>query len=441
VELLGPVRFDGVDAFGRPVGRPVASPLVQLVAVSAAQTENTMSLAREMLSLGEAYDEYQVDVGRTRILVPGGSLEPVTANAKSREGQRVTFSVFDESHLWVDGNRGRQLAAVIRRNAAKMGARTVETTNAPLPGENSVAEDSYDYYHRITSGEAVDPGFLFDVREAPEGAPVRGPGRREALIAAYGDAAAENGGWVDLDRIEAEMDDPATSEADARRFYYNQLCRGASNWLDATLVDRVTTRMVVSRTEPIALGFDGSIRNDATALVGCRLSDGFTWPVAVWEKPDGELGKDWEVPVLEVDELVRETLKEYDVKWMFADPAYWQDIVGRWSVDYPNVVYEFWTHRRGAMCQAVERFKTALDTGTGILFSARPEHAVLRRHLLNAHAESVPSGVLIRKESPKSPRKIDAAMAAVLAFEARGCAVRSGLDRPGESDMNVMFGF
>ena len=144
-ELLGPVAFDGFDANGNPVGRPSYSPLIQLAAVSEAQTDNTMSLVIEMLGEGYAVDYYALDIGKSRILVPGGKLEPVTAQAKSREGQRPTFAVLDETHLWVPSNGGDKLAATIRRNLGKINGRSVETTNAYLPGEQSVAEDSQAY--------------------------------------------------------------------------------------------------------------------------------------------------------------------------------------------------------------------------------------------------------------------------------------------------------
>lgn len=440
-ELLGPVRFAYFDDDGEPVGKPVASPHVQLVAVSAAQTGNTMSLVREMLALGRASQEYYLDLGRTRILTHHGILEPVTANAKSREGQRVTFGVFDETHLWLDSNKGRQLAEVIARNCVKMDARYVETTNAPLPGEGSVAENSFQLAANIAAGLNRDTRFLFDNRQADEDVPIApGPARRAGLIEAYGDAARENGGWVNLDRVERAIDDPATGEANARRFYFNQLCRGSSQWLDKRAVEELMGFCYVANNEPIALGFDGSIRNDSTALVGCRLSDGFVWPIQVWEKPEGDLGRDWEVPFLEVDEVTRLTLDTYDVRWMYADPAYWQDIVGRWALDYPDVVFEFWTHRRSAMVQAIERFETAVNT-RGLLISSADRDEVLVRHLLNAHEQEVPGGKLIRKETPKSDRKIDAAMAAVLAYQARGDAIEAGRLESDPEDSNTMFGF
>jgi phage terminase large subunit-like protein len=131
-------------------------------------------------------------------------------------------------------------------------------------------------------------------------------------------------------------------------------------------------------------------------------------------------------------------MDEFDVVWMFADPAYWQDIVGRWSLDYPDVVHEFWTHRRALMCKAIERFETAVLTGQ-LRYSSDPAHEVLGRHVLNAHVDETPSGRLIRKEFPQSSRKIDTAMAAVLAFEARAAAVEDG--RSEDSSDNTIYSF
>ena len=43
-ELCGPVRFDGFDADGVPVGAPASLPWVQIAGVSEKQTNNTMSM-------------------------------------------------------------------------------------------------------------------------------------------------------------------------------------------------------------------------------------------------------------------------------------------------------------------------------------------------------------------------------------------------------------
>jgi phage terminase large subunit-like protein len=422
-ELIGPVAFDGWDGQGNPVGRPSYSPLIQLAAVSEAQTDNTMSLVIEMLGEGYASDYYNLDIGKSRILVPGGKLEPVTAQAKSREGQRPTFAVLDETHLWVPSNGGDKLAATIRRNLGKINGRSVETTNAYLPGEESVAEDSQAYWESIQRGEVLNPGLMYDFRQAPANTPYeRSPERRAGLIAVYGDAAKENGGWVDLDRIEQEMDDPATKEADGRRFYFNQITQGSLQWIDPQKWKACHDEHLrpLTKEDAITLGFDGGIRDDSTALVACRIEDGAIFPIHVWEKPDGN--KEWEVDFVSVDLFVRDTIEEYNVIRMNCDPAYWQDIVGRWSMDYEGIVWEWWTNRKKAMAESNERFHTAV-------MKTELKHGndeVLTRHVLNAHIEETPWGDLLRKDIRGGSRKIDAAVAAILAFEARGEAIEDG---------------
>lgn len=421
-ELLGPVNFDGWDANGRPVGRPSYSPHIQLAAVSEAQTDNTMSLVIEMLGDGEANDYYSLDIGKSRILCPGGILEPVTAQAKSREGQRPTFAVLDETHLWVPSNGGDKLAATIRRNLGKIDGRSVETTNAFLPGEESVAEDSHEYWLSIQRGEVENPGLLYDFRQAPpDSVYQRSESRRRSLIYTYGDAARENGGWVNLDRIEQEMDDPATKEADGRRFYFNQITKGSLQWMDPQKWSDAARKIrPLSKLDAITVGFDGGIRDDSTAIVACRIEDSAIFPIKVWERPEGN--RDWEVDFVSVDLYVRDLLSTHNVVRMNCDPAYWQDIVGRWASDYEDVVWEWWTNRKKAMAESNERFHTAVVTGNLI----HTNDEILTRHVLNAHIDETPWGYLLRKDIKGGSRKIDAAVAAILAYEARGEVIEDG---------------
>lgn len=444
-ELLGPVKFSHfvVDGSGkkRPIGRAHPSPWVQICATSEAQTDNTMDLVVEMLLNGAASENYRLDIGKTRILCDGGKLEPVTAGSTSREGNRPTFVVLDETHLWLKSNHGDKLAAVIRRNLGKFGGRSVETTNAPAPGEESVAELS------LEAARQGRPGLLIDYRDADADCPAKidqnDPDaeekrvlRRLGLEYAYGDSAGCHGGWVDLDRIEEEMDDPATSEADARRFYFNQVVQGTFQWLDPLKWEAVKLYIPfeeIGLDERIALGFDGSTSDDATALIGCRLSDGHIFTIDIWAKPDG--ARNWEVPFLLVDQKVREVLSNYNVVWMYCDPAYWQDIVGRWSLDHEDIVFEYWTNRKNIMTRALERFETGVESKL-LSWDGNP---VLNEHALNAQFEETPYGKLLKKEARGSKRKIDAIMAAVLALEARADAIEDGRDVDPASNMLYSF--
>src|SRR5262249_14430832 len=119
----GPVLFDGWDSAGQPVGRPWATPWIQITAVSEDQTANVWRALVPMIELGDIRADIP-DTGQTRINLPGGGrIEPVTASARSRLGQRLTGAVQDEAHSWLDRNGGWMLADNQRRNLAGMGGR------------------------------------------------------------------------------------------------------------------------------------------------------------------------------------------------------------------------------------------------------------------------------------------------------------------------------
>jgi hypothetical protein len=129
-EACGPALPDGWDADGVVVGRPWPTPHIQITAISEDQTQNVYRALLPMIRFGPL-DAVLPDTGLTRINVPGGGLiEPVTASAMSRLGQRVTFVLGDETHGWVERNGGKRLADNQRRNLSGMGGRFLETTNA-----------------------------------------------------------------------------------------------------------------------------------------------------------------------------------------------------------------------------------------------------------------------------------------------------------------------
>jgi phage terminase large subunit-like protein len=73
--------------------------------------------------------------------------------------------------------------------------------------------------------------------------------------------------------------------------------------------------------------------------------------------------------------------------------------------------------------RALEQFYNAVIDGD---LTHSGEDA-LTRHVLNAHRRPSRSGLQIAKEHPDSARKIDAAVAAVLAYEARLAAMAKGI--------------
>jgi len=420
-ELLGPTKFSHFDNSGNPVGRPTPSAFVQIAAISEDQTDNTMALVGEMLTDSGAKDHYNLDIGLSRVLAPGKrKLARVTASFRSREGNRPTFVVMDETHLWVPAEKGPELADVLRRNLAKTNYRSIETTNAPVPGEGSVAETSHDYYESIIAGTAFDNRLLFDSREVVVEDIYDEEQAKPALIKVYGDAAKPGSGWIDLGRIWAEINDPATKEHDARRFYFNQRVQTANQWIKMPKWRLAQRDVEIKKSDVIALGFK-SITKECAALVGVRLHDGAVFLLGLWERPMDARG-DWEVPMSEIDGRIRKWLTKDECVYLTADPWTIQDIVGRWAVDFEGKVEEIWLNQHLRQAKLVDQFEEAILTGRAI----HNGEYNLTRHVQNAHTEEVPHGWILRKDRTYSKRFITAAQAAILAFEAAQIAIENG---------------
>lgn len=442
-EALGPVLFDGFDAAGEPVGKEwmtQRTPWVQLAAVSEDQTRNAWAPLLEMLREGPIVDLPGLEPMESFVNLPKGRIEFVTSSAVSREGNRPVFAVLDQTEEWKPSNGGVKLADTLRRNLGKTGGTSIESPNAYEPGADSVAERSAEYAAKIAEGRTKDRGLLLDHREAP---PETDMTDRDSLLRglafAYGDSAEDAGGWVDLERIMAEINDLATDPQAARRFYLNQITHASDSWLSQPeWASCASPDKLVADRETITLGFDGSRQRargvtDATALIGCRVSDGHLFEIGVWEQPTGQAGEGWSVPLTEVNSSVHGAFDRYNVVGLYADPAGWTETVGAWEAKYirrlkvkvnaANPMSWWMTGGRASLSsRALEQFHDAV-VNNQLTHAAT---STLTRHVLNARHRKSRYGLQIGKDFPDSPRKIDAAIAAVLAYQARLAALAKG---------------
>lgn len=444
VEALAPVVPDGWNADGEPVGRPWASlgfkPKVQIVATSEDQTANTWDPLLEMMREGPVGVDYDIEALETFVNVPRGRIEFTTSAARSREGFRPVFAAMDQTESWVPTIGGDKLAAAIRRNLTKTQGASVETPNAHVPGQDSVAEKSFEAWQLQQSGKLQrDAGILFDHREAPADTDITDyDSLRKGLEYAYGDST-----WQDIDRVIDDIWDPGSDPADSRRFWLNQSHSAADAWLSRPEWVARFLEVLVADGDPITLGFDGSRQRsrsvtDATALIACHVPSGHIFeplPMCVWEQPANR--KTWQVPVAEVDAAVNACFARYNVVGFFADPAKWESYVAGWEAQYAKrlkvkahrehpIEWWFTGGRSGLIVRALEEFHNAVVDGD----MTHDGSDALTRHVLNARRRPSRSGLQIGKEHPDSARKIDAAVAAVLAWQARLAAIAAGVGKP-----------
>lgn len=454
VEALADVVPAGWDADGQPVGRPWSdfkTPLVQIAAVSEEQTRNTWQPLLEMLREGPVLDAYPgVEPLDTMVNLPRGQIRQITASARTVKGAPATFAVLDQTEEWVPSNGGVRLAQTIRTNTSKNGGRTLESPNAYIPGEQSVAEDSAAFAAAIREGRARHTGLLYDHREAP---PDTDMSDEESLVAglrlAYGDSSGHPDGCVlhdppcapghaDLEALVARIWDPATDVQVARSDFLNQITHASDSWVSQPeWAARLDLDKVVSPGDVVVLGFDGSRgrargKADATALVGCRVEDGHLFEIRVWEQPSGPAGRDWVPPALEVDAEVRGAFERWNVVGFYADPSGWAPQVAAWEAAFgkrltvratQNAPITVWPRgKTSAVEEYVERLHSAIVNDE----MTHDGSSTLTRHVLNARRRAGRTGYRLYKAFPDSPDKIDAAYAAVMAWKARLDAVAQG---------------
>jgi hypothetical protein len=418
-EAAGPVKFGGWDASGEPVGMPWATPHIQITACSEDQTANTWRALQPMLELGPLA-EWIPDSGLTRINLPGGGLiEPVTASARSRLGQRISFAVQDQTESWVRTNNGWWLADNQRRNLAGMGGRFFETCNAPDPVEQSVA-----------SRTPSEPGVFIDDTDGGPGSVRNKAERRKVLRRVYGDAAKERGGWVDLDRIDAEIEALLEHDASqAERFFMNRKIATEGAAFDIERFKGLAKRRQVPPQSVIALGVDGARYHDALAVIATDVKTGYQWPVIIVERPKNA-PEDYEHDFDAVDGAVSDIFERYAVWRCYCDDQHIGLLVEKWQNKFGSKRTVIWhTNRPRPIAWAIRNYEDAVSSGD----VSHDGDATFIDHVRNARRRAL--SILDDKELPMhtlakdsidSPRKIDAAMAAILSWEARSDCIAAG---------------
>lgn len=521
VEMLGPCRFshwaeaDDVDhdagiALGDPVAVDNPQAWIQVVAVSEAQTKNTMKLLPAMISrhLMAEHGMTKLDIGKTFISAYGGSrtIEAVTSNPATLEGNRPSFVIRNETHHWKDATSGHDLAEVIERNATKSAggaARALSITNAYDPSENSVAQVQREAWEAENSGEMVSTGMFYDSIEAPESITMQPPeaGKdqqnwaenpaqtpeerawREACTKAWlgaiiravrGDAV-----WLDIESIVKAVLRGTTRPETLRRFWFNNITSAADRWADGPAVEAATHPLlrtarqsqrdtdllrlgwIVDPDDPIVMFFDGSKNDDSTALVGCRVEDGFTFVIGIWAKPRGDAGKHWEVPREEVSARVDEAFGRFHIVAFWGDPShtqeddntrFWDRYIDRWHQKYKERLQsDFWAVKTGpkvssilwdmADKQRTAQFVAAAEIVRTELHHKDHEgryaplfthdgHPALIAHMRHARENRTDVGVSVRKKNRESNEKIDLLVGLIGAQMLRRVATNIGIAEP-----------
>jgi phage terminase large subunit-like protein len=154
----------------------------------------------------------------------------------------------------------------------------------------------------------------------------------------------------------------------------------------------------------VVLGFDGSYSGDATAIVVIEIGDvPHLDVVRLWENPGQQ------VPIVDVEDALREACRRWRVQTIVADPFRWARSL-QLLADEGLPVEEF-AQSPSRMTPATQRFGEAVFN-RALTQSGDPD---LARHVGNAVVRNDSRGHRIVKEHKDSTRRIDLAVAAVMA--------------------------
>lgn len=455
-EALFEVVPDGWDAFGQPVARPWSDFKsiinVPVTATSDDQVQNTWAPMLEMARLDSLVNEFDVDPMDTFIAIPGGKIEPRTSSGRSIKGlPGQVAAIMDQTEEWVKGNGGLRLAQNIRNNSTKASGVTIESPNAFTPGENSVAEASARDWDLIESGKYPDLAaarqILYDHREAPADTdPSDRASLEYGLRYAYGDSSDHpdgcvihdppcEPGWAPIQRQMLAFLDTSNDPQVLRADFLNQITHATNSFVSQPELRAILdVDKVISKTEPVTLGFDGSEGRkpgkgtaDSTVLIGYSVTQKHLFKIGVWEQPDGPKGENWRPPVLEIEAAVRQAFKDYNVVGFYADPsAGWAGHVKTWEAEYSKRLKVRmsrdepirWRQKDLARTTGTfDQLESAITAGKeSITYDGSPE---LTSHFINARRDRRRSGyVLMKPEHDPDGSKIDAAWGAMFAYAA-----------------------
>jgi phage terminase large subunit-like protein len=413
ISLVGMPRKNGKSALGSVLGlySLILGPKGGEVYSVAAEKEQARIVFSDARRTVEASPELSAITKLYRDAIELPSFNSVyrvlSADSASKEGYSPTTVIFDEVHAQGDRTLWDvfSLAMGSRGKLATMIGITTAGVRADRTGKDSIAYSLYQYGKRLAMGEEVDDTFFMAWWES------EGDHRlRETWLEA-------NPGFGDLN-AESDFESAIrrTPEAEFRIKRCNQWVSSVETWLPAGSWDECAGEVTLTSDDEIVLGFDGSYNGDASVIVGAVVPKVEGDPVKVflvkaWEKDLEHDPDDWRVDIGEVEQTVMDFCQKHTVREIACDPFRWQRSMevlenkGLPVVSFPQSPQR--------MIKACARFYDAVAEKK-IVHDGDP---LLARHIGNTAVKLTPAGPHIKKENPNSPRKIDAAVAAILAHD------------------------
>jgi hypothetical protein len=432
------VRFNGFDEHGELLaGRSVRAPYIPMLATAEEQVQElAFGVLKFIVDHSDTADLFSTSLEQIIRLGAGGGNDgmcvPVSNAPSTRDGARTTFQHFDEPH-WLVLPREKGSVETMLENMSKRQLEspwTLYTSTAGSPGMGSVQEDVRNEAERIAEGKQPNSRMFFFGRWASDGHDLSTTeGRIEAIKEATGPVGEWGAGQ--FERIAADYERGGCDRMYWERVWLNRWRKSNAG---AFNVEKVRTLLrpdeKLDEWAFVTLGFDGAKFKDSTAIVATEIFTGRQQLLALWENPGDE--KDWEVPTLEVMQTMEWIFSNLDVWRVYADPAYWTEIIATWAGKWPDQVVEFWTNRQQRkVCDMVKSYHDAIEAGA-VTFVGPQQDSMFthishagRRELKITDEQGQPLW-LLQKLDRLPQNKFDACMAGNLSWQARLDAIAAG---------------
>lgn len=369
------------------------------------QARIVFETAKRMVQLDPELSEH-VKIYRDSMEVPttGSRYRVLSADASSAEGLNPTLTIFDELHVQPNA---RLWDTMTLGSGARKNALTLAITTAGVKGDrygnDTICYQLYQHGQKVVNKEVEDPTFFFSWHEPKkEDADWKDPKTWKEANPGFGDLSLAG----DFESVITR-----TSEAEFRTKRLNQWVTSKESAFEQGVWETCgQPGRIISPKEEIILGFDGSYSGDSTALIGCTTTDPHIFVIELWEKPMDD--PNWRVPAMDVEKKIVDICKQYTVKEIACDPYRWQRTMSFLDDEgYP--VVEWNTAAIARIGPAWQKFYDAVIDQE----LTHDNNPALNRHIANLVLKRDNRGVRPTKETGTSPRKIDAAISAIIAFD------------------------
>ena len=377
-----------------------------VVASSKEQARIVFGDTKKMIQLDPELSEL-VKIFRDAIEIKGSGtvIRVLAAEAPQLEGLSPTTTIYDELHtapndeLW----NVLALAKASRINSLMVGISTFGV-KTDTRGADTLCYSKYQYGKQVAQGNIIDPSFFLAAWE---------PKSEDSDYLDPKVWAEANPGLGDICSLEdMEISSRRTPAPEFQTKRLNRWVNTINVWINPNDWESCNTQSPIPDGASVVLGFDGSFSGDATAIVAVSIGNSETPPhidkVAVWERSAHD-PLDWRVPVADVENALRAACKRWSVKEIVCDPYRYQRTMQELEAEGLPIV-EF----PQSPSRMVPATTTFFESVTQNLLTQSGD-ADLARHIANAHLKTDARGSRLAKESKQSNRKIDLAVAAVMA--------------------------